>query len=55
LLDDKQHKDLVAEINVRGNNSWHALHFASYSGNEKVVSYLLSRAKVEKQPFTQLN
>ena len=48
LLDAEQNKDLVAEINVRGDNRWHALHYASQSGHEQVVSYLLNHAKVEK-------
>ena len=45
-------KDLVVDLNCKGHDHWHALHFASNEGQADIVVYLLQRPKIEVQPLT---
>ena len=40
-------KDLVVDLNCKGHDHWHALHFASNEGQVEIVEYLLQRPKIE--------
>lgn len=41
LLDKKKRGDLIADINAKNDDDWTALHFTSFNGNAKMVSFLL--------------
>jgi hypothetical protein len=43
ILDVEIQKDLVADLNSKGPDSWHALHFAANEGKIEIVEFLLSR------------
>ena len=36
-------KELVPDVNIKGDDNWTSLHYASYSGNFKFVSFLISK------------
>ena len=41
FLDVELQKDLVVDLNCKGLDSWHALHFAANQGKEEIVEFLL--------------
>ena len=54
LLDVEMQKDLVADLNCKGPDSWHALHFAANEGKIEVIEFLLSKPKIDVSPLTKL-
>lgn len=47
-------KDLVADLNCKGPDSWHALHFAANEGKIEVIEFLLQKPKIDVSPLTSL-
>jgi len=54
LLDVEIQKDLVADLNCKGPDSWHALHYAANEGRLEIVEYLLSKPKIDASPLTSM-
>ena len=52
FLDVELQKDLVADLNFKGPDSWHALHFAANEGRLEIVELLLQKPKIEASPLT---
>jgi ankyrin repeat protein len=39
-------KDLVVDLNCKGHDNWHALHFACNKDQVEIVEYLLQQPKI---------
>lgn len=54
FLDVEIQKDLVADLNCKGPDQWHALHFAANEGKVEIVEFLLQRPKIDFSPLSSL-
>ena len=50
LLDPAVMQDLVADINIKGLDQWHALHFSANEGHSEITQELLGYKSIEVQP-----